>query len=213
MSTADTYTKEQKEFLITNAPTLQYSVLTKLFNEKFNENKTQKQIRKWCYYHNITALSSRNMTEEQVQFIMEHYHCMPRKELTELFNEKLEKVSIVSPFYCDHGNRISIGKNVTINKGCTIMSVGKVIIEDDILIGPDVKIVTVNHDLKDRHNTCHFKPVILKRNAWICIGAVICPGVTVGENAVVGAGAVVTKDVPDNAIVGGNPAKVIKYID
>lgn len=88
MSTADTYTKEQTEFLITKAPTLQYSVLTRLFNEKFNENKTQKQIRKWCYYHNITALSSRNMTEEQVQFIMEHYNCMPRKELTKLFNEK-----------------------------------------------------------------------------------------------------------------------------
>ena len=76
-----------------------------------------------------------------------------------------------------------------------------------------MKIATVNHDLKDRHRIIHFKPVVIKRNAWIGIGAIICPGVTIGENAVIGAGAVVTKDVPDNAIVGGNPAKVIKYID
>ena len=133
--------------------------------------------------------------------------------LEALFGERFENISIVSPFYCDHGYRVKIGKNVTINKGCTMMSVGKVIIEDDVLIGPDVKLVTVNHDLKDRHGLCHFKPVVIKRNAWICIGAIICPGVTVGENAVVAAGAVVTKDVPDNAIVGGNPAKIIKFIE
>ncbi|MBP5216382.1 MAG: sugar O-acetyltransferase [Bacilli bacterium] len=133
--------------------------------------------------------------------------------LAELFGERFEGVSIVSPFYCDHGHRVSIGKNVTINKGCTIMSAGGLIIEDGVLIGPDVKIVTVNHDLKDRHNIIHFKPVTIKKNAWICIGAIICPGVTIGENAVVAAGAIVTKDVPDNAIVGGNPAKIIKYID
>ena len=132
--------------------------------------------------------------------------------LEELFQQKLEKVSIVSPFYCDHGCRVSLGKNITINKGCTMMPAGKLIIEDDVLIGPDVKIVTVNHDVKDRHNVCLFKPVIIKKNAWICIGAIICPGVTIGENSVVAAGAVVTKDVPDNTVVGGNPAKIIKYL-
>ena len=130
----------------------------------------------------------------------------------ELLGEKLNNVSIVSPFYCDHGYRLSLGKNITINKGCTIMSVGKVIIEDGVLIAPDVKIVTVNHDYKERHSLCHFKPVIIKKNAWICIGAIITPGVTIGENAIVAAGAVVTKDVEDNALVGGNPAKLIKYI-
>ena len=133
--------------------------------------------------------------------------------LEELFCEKIENISIVSPFYCDHGCRVSIGKNVIINKGCTMLSVGKVIIEDNVLIGPDVKIVTVNHDYKERHKLCHFKPVIIKKNAWICLGSIICPGVTIGENAVVGAGSVVTKDVPDNAIVAGNPAQIIKYIE
>lgn len=131
----------------------------------------------------------------------------------QLLGYKFEKVSIVSPFYCDYGCNLKIGRNVTINKGCTILSAGNVIIEDDVLIGPDVKIVTVNHDFKDRHNIVYFNPITIKQNAWICIGAIICPGVTIGKNAVVGAGAVVTSDVPDNAIVGGNPAKIIKYIE
>ena len=136
------------------------------------------------------------------------------KDLLEnLLNCKLDStVSIVSPFYCDCGIRLTIGKNVTINKGATILPVGKVEIGDNVLIGPDVKIVTVNHDLYDRTNLYHFGKVTIKENAWICIGAIICPGVTIGKNAVVAAGAVVTKDVPDNTMVGGNPARVIKKI-
>lgn len=86
------------------------------------------------------------------------------------------------------------------------------VIEDNVLIGPEVKITTVNHDLYDRHNLFHFGKVTIKENAWIGIGVVICPGVTIGKNAVVAAGAVVTKDVPDNVVVGGIPAKVIKNI-
>ena len=98
------------------------------------------------------------------------------------------------------------------NKGATIFSAGLVIIEDDVLIGPDVKIITVNHDYNDRHNKIYFKKVVIKRNAWIGAGAIICPGVTLGENCVVAAGAVVTKDVMPNTLVGGNPARFIKNI-
>ena len=133
--------------------------------------------------------------------------------LCELFQAKLDpSVSIVSPFYCDNGARMRFGKNITINKGATFLSAGIIEIEDDVLIGPDVRIATVNHDLEDRHHQFYFKKVTVKKNAWICIGAIICPGVTIGENSVIAAGAVVTKDVPDNAVVGGNPAKIIKYL-
>jgi acetyltransferase-like isoleucine patch superfamily enzyme len=107
---------------------------------------------------------------------------------------------------------MTIGKNVIINKGATILSPGRVVIEDHVLIGPEVKIATVNHDFNNRHDILHFGKVTIKKNAWIGIGAIICPGVTIGQNAVVAAGAVVTKDVPDNVLVGGNPAKVIKTI-
>ena len=134
--------------------------------------------------------------------------------LEELFQCELDdSVAIVSPFYCDCGCRMKIGKNIIINKGATILSPGIVEIEDNVLIAPEVKITTVDHDLSDRHNLFHFKKVTLRENAWICMGAIICPGVTIGRNAVVAAGAVVTKDVPDNTVVGGNPARVIKTID
>lgn len=133
--------------------------------------------------------------------------------LVELFQCELDdSVAIVSPFYCDCGCRMKIGKNIIINKGATILSPGIVEIEDNVLIAPEVKITTVDHDLSDRHNLFHFKKVTLRENAWICMGAIICPGVTIGRNAVVAAGAVVTKDVPDNTVVGGNPARVIKTI-
>ena len=133
--------------------------------------------------------------------------------LEELFQCELDdSVAIVSPFYCDCGCRMKIGKNIIINKGTTILSPGIVEIEDNVLIAPEVKITTVDHDLSDRHNLFHFKKVTLRENAWICMGAIICPGVTIGRNAVVAAGAVVTKDVPDNTVVGGNPARVIKTI-
>ena len=137
-----------------------------------------------------------------------------RHLLEELFQSRIDdSVAIVSPFYCDCGKRMKLGRNIIINKGATILSPASVEIEDNVLIGPNVQIVTVDHDLKDRHNLFHFGKVTIRNNAWIGIGVTICPGVTIGRNSVVAAGSVVTKDVPDNVIVGGIPAKIIKYLD
>ena len=133
--------------------------------------------------------------------------------LEELFQTKVDdSVAIVSPFYCDCGRRLKLGKNIIINKGATILPPGIVEIEDNVLIGPNVQIVTVDHDLEDRHNLYHFGKVTIKNNAWLGIGVTICPGVTIGKNSVVAAGSVVTDDVPDNTMVGGVPAKIIKTL-
>jgi acetyltransferase-like isoleucine patch superfamily enzyme len=96
--------------------------------------------------------------------------------------------------------------------GCLMMSRGGITIDDGAMIAANVQLISNNHDLHD-HQLLICKPVHICRNAWIGAGATILPGVTVGENAVVAAGAVATKDVAPNTIVGGNPAKLIKRIE
>ena len=109
------------------------------------------------------------------------------------------------------GNHVTIGRNVVVMYNCLMMAAGGITIDDDVRVAANVQLISNNHDLHDREIlTC--KPVHLKRNCWIGAGASILPGVTVGENAVVGAGSVVTKDVADNTVVAGNPAKFMKNI-
>ncbi len=118
------------------------------------------------------------------------------------------------PFYTDFGKNITIGDNVFINSGCHFQDQGGIYIGDGDLIGHNVVIATVNHDLdpaNGRKNT--YLPVKLGNHVWVGSNAVILPGVTVGEWAVIAAGAVVTKDVPPYAVVGGVPAKVIKTVE
>ena len=118
------------------------------------------------------------------------------------------------PFYSDFGRHIRIGKNVFINSGAMFTDLGGITLEDNVLIAPRVNILTVNHpENPAERRGLILKPVLIKKNAWIGAGATILPGVTVGENAIVAAGAVVSKDVPDNTIVGGIPAKVLKTVE
>jgi acetyltransferase-like isoleucine patch superfamily enzyme len=125
-----------------------------------------------------------------------------------------ESVAVFTPLYINYGKNTKIGKNVFINFDCVFLDLGGIIIEDDVLIAPKVSLLSEGHPLSPNdRQTIGPEPIHIKKNAWIGAGATILPGVTIGENAVVAAGAVVSKDVPANAVVGGVPAKTIKTIE
>jgi acetyltransferase-like isoleucine patch superfamily enzyme len=137
-----------------------------------------------------------------------------RERLSEIIGSSIDNSTrIFPPFHTNFGRNITLGKNVFINHACSFLDMGGITIEDDVLIGPRVNLVTENHPLdpSDREALL-LKPIVIKRNAWIGAGATILPGVTIGENAIVAAGAVVSKDVQANTIVGGVPAKFLKVI-
>jgi len=124
-----------------------------------------------------------------------------------------ESVAVFTPLYINYGKHTRIGKNVFINFDCTFLDLGGITIEENVLIAPKVSLLSEGHPISTEHRqSLTVGHIHIKKNAWIGANATVLPGVTVGENAVVAAGAVVSKDVPDNAIVGGIPAKIIKTI-
>lgn len=137
------------------------------------------------------------------------------KLLYELIGHAEGSFFIEPPFYCDYGYNIHLGKNVFLNFNCCLLDVMKIEIGQNTLIGPNVQIYTATHpmDKETRSTMLEFaKPIKIGDDVWIGGNAVICPGVTIGNGVVIGAGAVVTKDVPDDVFVGGNPAKIIKSL-
>jgi acetyltransferase-like isoleucine patch superfamily enzyme len=133
---------------------------------------------------------------------------------SELINRPVEEtLLLLPPFYTDFGHNIQIGKNVFVNHACTFMDRGGITLEDNVLLGPKVNLITTNHltELDRRRDTISL-PIVLRRGAWLGANVTVMPGVTIGENAIVGAGAVVTKDVAANTIVAGVPARVVKHL-
>ncbi|MGJ1350261.1 sugar O-acetyltransferase [Sphingobacterium siyangense] len=124
-----------------------------------------------------------------------------------------ESTTVFTPLYINYGKNTTIGKNVFINFDCVFLDLGGIIIEDDVLIAPKVSLLTEGHPIEaEKRQSLTVATIHIKKNAWIGANATILPGVTIGENAVVAAGSVVSKDVPDNTVVGGIPAKIIKNI-
>jgi maltose O-acetyltransferase len=126
-----------------------------------------------------------------------------------------EHVTVKGNFQCDYGCNIYIGSGVIINCNVTILDTNRVELGDDVFIAPGVVISAATHPLNaQRRVSRHFQshPIRIGNRAWIGANATILPGVTIGENAVVAAGAVVTRDVPANCLVGGVPAKIIREI-
>jgi acetyltransferase-like isoleucine patch superfamily enzyme len=138
-----------------------------------------------------------------------------RERLSELTGSEIDATTtIFPPFHINFGRALRIGKNVFINHACSCVDLGGITIEDNVLIGPRVNLVSENHPLSPSEREYLIgNPVVIKRNAWIGAAATILPGITVGENSIVAAGSVVTKDVPPNTIVGGVPARIMKEIE
>ncbi len=132
----------------------------------------------------------------------------------ELFG-KSDGAWVNPPFYCDYGFNIEVGRNFFANYNCTILDVAKVRIGDNCQIAPNVAIYTAGHPIHPATRNTLYEygiEINIGDNVWIGGNTVICPGVRIGDNVVIGAGSVVTKDIPDWCIAGGNPCKVIRKI-
>lgn len=137
-----------------------------------------------------------------------------QKAFSEIIGAQVDETfRLMLPFYTDYGLNIEIGKNVFVNHACTFMSLGGITIEDNVLIGPKVNIITADHSTNpDERDSIIASPIRIRENVWIGANATILKGVTIGVNSIVAAGAVVTEDIPDNCIYGGVPAKHIKNL-
>lgn len=152
----------------------------------------------------VAQLNSGVYSEEEV-----------RDFLSQITGRKVDSsLWLIPPFYTDFGRNIHFGKNVFVNSSCTFMDRGGITIDDEVFIAPKVNLITINHDINPfNRSTTICKPIHIEKRVWIGVAATILAGVRIGENSIVGANALVSKDVPPNSVVGGNPARIIKSID
>ena len=166
-------------------------------------------------YKEIQQIVDDNMP--LINYLNNTYH--NKKEtlriLSQIIGTEIDSsVNINLPLFTDFGKHLFIGKSVFINSNVMFTDLGGITLEDHVLIGPFAKLLTVNHPIQpSQRKGLIVKSITIKRNAWIGANVTILPGVTVGENAIVGANSLVTKDVPENTIVVGSPAQVVKQIE
>lgn len=143
-----------------------------------------------------------------------HEPARVRELLAELIGKDVdESVTVFPPIYADFGKNITLGRRIFINAGCKFQDQGGVVIGDDCLIGHNTVLATLNHDIDpSRRADLHPAPIVIGRNVWIGANVTVLSGVSIGDNAVIAAASVVTKDVPENTVVVGSPARVVRTI-
>lgn len=189
---------------------------------------------KYKEYH--TMLNSGELYDSVDSELIEHQHALVQRLnefnntpdtpdglvereriLKEIVGTYGEGLFVIPPISANNGlNNVHVGKNVVINFNANFVDDGDIIIGDDCMIGPNVSIVTAMHPVSPKlrvHKIQYNKPVHLGKNVWVGAGAIILPGVTIGDNSIVGAGSVVTHDVEENSIVVGSPARVLRKIN
>ncbi|BCA86946.1 acetyltransferase [Enterococcus saigonensis] len=181
-------------------------LLTSIQNKKIFQNSD--------IFEKIHEIKSKN--EETLFQLNATYHSNSEilKYLEMTTAQKIDPtVSISLPFFSDFGRHIKFGKNIFINQNVSFVDLGGITVEDQVLIGPMSRLITVNHLIDPVERRGLFvSPIKIKKNAWIGANVTILPGVTIGENSIVAADSTVTKDVADNVIVAGSPATIKKVI-
>ncbi|MCJ8208914.1 sugar O-acetyltransferase [Mucilaginibacter sp. RS28] len=161
-------------------------------------------------------LTERNNAKRLLRELNQEYlmNDNSRGILKQLIPNAGDNLYIEPPFHCDYGYNIYAGENVYFNVNCVVLDVMKVSIGNNVFCAPAVQIYTATHPLDaiERRSTEFAKPVTIGDDCWIGGGSIICPGVTIGNRCVIGAGSVVTKDIPDDSLAVGNPAKVIRKL-
>lgn len=135
--------------------------------------------------------------------------------IQKLFGKVGVGCEIYPPFHCDYGRHIKAGKNVYINVNCTILDCNWVTIGDDVLIGPNVQIYTAYHPTDPEVRLTGVEmaaPITIGNNVWLGGGAIVCPGVAIGDGSTIGAGSVVTQSIPANVVAVGNPCRVVRSV-
>ena len=152
-----------------------------------------------------------------IELVRERDQCknaLKEEDTKKLIPGSPESLYIQFPFYCDYGYNIECGENVFINANCVFLDVAKITIGSHVLFGPAVQVYTASHplDFMTRRKLEFAQPITIGDDSWIGGGAIIMPGVNIGKRCVIGAGSVVTKDIPDDSLAIGNPAKVIRKL-
>lgn len=164
------------------------------------------------YTYNDALINAGLVTKERLMKLNSLFRPEERAAvLRDLIPTFSDSVIIHSPFFCDYGDHIILGDKVFINAGCVFLDCARITIGSNVLIGPSVQLYAATHPLDYMERRCSIEvslPITIGDDSWIGGGAIVCPGVTIGARCVVAAGSVVTRDVPDDTLVAGNPARI-----
>ena len=189
-------------------------------NEEYtNMTEKEKMEKGELYDAAIPELIEQLLSTRDKIFELNHLRPSQLEEREKLIREIIgttpEKFIIISPFFCDYGHNIHLGKNFFANYNCVMLDEAPITIGDNVFIAPNVSFYTAGHpsDVERRNEWLEYAwPITVGNNVWICGGVTITPGVTIGDNSIIAAGSVVTNDIPSNVIAGGNPCRVIRTI-
>lgn len=178
----------------------------KMRNEEFYDFSQEPQILQSLEHANRLCAKLQTMTAFDADY---------RSVIEDLIPGIPASSTINPPFHCDHGHGIKLGEGVFINYGATMLDGGLITIGSRTKIGPNCQLVTPNHPIdyiERRKPIERCSPISIGEDCWLGTGVVVCPGVTIGNRCVIGAGSVVVKDIPDDSMAVGNPAKVVRFL-